>query len=336
MLRRILPMLICAASIIAVAPTAEAAGDEPPRTLAELAAWRELWPLEVTIQSGARFQNGRSIEKGQVVSLDQVTPQGLRLANDTMFFMYAVTDTDVMQRVAILHKALSPERRALKMNDARRNDSLWPTRVTSRWQMQLDGNAQIAADAELVVLGFLPDGRLKLAHIEQNFTVPMDPWDTNFFWQARMRVGKDDGVPFSSRLLESMLEPSTDGKTVADYDYVVMYDGRDSCSRSTIFAPDLAKFQQASNASGAKWLLVFVNAASETAVNRDHYRNMGLTGRAAKDGWGSALHGYFELGGYQTPWVHVFDRDGNEIASAGDAVASSQQVLDFLSAKVER
>ncbi|MBT8441596.1 MAG: hypothetical protein KJO76_04340 [Gammaproteobacteria bacterium] len=336
MICRTLPLLICAAIIGAIAPSAHAAGAESSLTLAELAAWREVWPLEVTIERGARFQNGRSIEKGQLVSLDQVTPQGLRLADGTMFFMYPAEKTNVMQMVALLNKAMSPEQRALKMNDARRNDALWPTRVENRWTMQLDDNTQIAAGSEFVVLGFLPDGRLKVANIEQNFTVPIDPWETNFFWNARIRVGKDDGLSFSYRLLESMLEPSTDGTTVADYDYIVMYDGRDSCSRSTIFAPDLAKFQKASAASGAKWLLVFVNAASETAVNRDHYRNMNLTGRAAKDGWGSTLHGYFELGGYQTPWLHVFDRDGNEIATGGAPMDSYSQVLDILSAKVKR
>ncbi|MBT8441098.1 MAG: hypothetical protein KJO76_01835 [Gammaproteobacteria bacterium] len=334
MITRVLALFLCAASIPALLPNAHAADADAPRNLNQLARWRELWPTEVTIQRGAQFQNGSSIRKGQVVVLDQVTPQGLRLDDGKMFFMYTDGDTDVMQRVNALFNSLTPEQRALKINDVRRNKALWPTRATTRWAMTLDGGTQIAAGKELAVLGFLPDGRVQLADMEQNVSVPMDPWESDLFARARARVGQTGDVSFSYRLLESMLDPSDDGSTVADYDYIVMYDGRDTCSRSVAFAPELAKFQEASSASGAKWLLVLGNAASEPAVNRAHYRNMGLGGRAAKDGWGPMLYQYFQLGGYPTPWFYVYDRDGNQIATAGAAAASYSEVLDFLSAKV--
>ena len=172
------------------------------------------------------------------------------------------------------------------------------------------------------------------ADIDQNITVPVDPWFTDLFARARDRVGVNEGTPFSFRLLETMLEPSADGSTVGDYDYVVMYDGRDSCSRSVAFAPELAALQETAAASGGKWLLVFVNGASMAPENRTHYRNMGLEGRAAKDGWGPAVYRYFDIGGYQTPWLHVFDRAGNEIAAAGDSADSASKVLQVLAAKV--
>lgn len=335
MIIRIVTVFICLASFPGLLPAAGAAGADAPRTLNELAARRELWPMEVTILRAAQFQNGRSIGKGQVVVLDQVTPQGLRLDDGAMFFMYPGSDTDVMQRVGALVASLTPEQRALTMDEVRDNDALWPTRAALRWAITTDDNAQIPAGKELVVMGFVPDGRVQLADIEQNFNVPVDPWETDLFVRARERVALNDDVSFSWRLLESMLEPSADGLTVADYDYLVMYDGRDTCSRSVAFAPELAKFQKSSAASGAKWLLILVNGASAPQQNRTHYRNMGLQGRAAKDGWGPALFNYFELGGYQTPWMYVFDRDGNQIATAGEAADSALGVLDLLSARVQ-
>jgi len=108
MIIRIVTLFICLASFPGLLPAAGAAGADAPRTLNELAARRELWPMEVTILRAAQFQNGRSIGKGQVVVLDQVTPQGLRLDDGAMFFMYPGSDTDVMQRVGALVASMTP------------------------------------------------------------------------------------------------------------------------------------------------------------------------------------------------------------------------------------
>ena len=306
-----------------------------PRTAAELVGKRELWPAEVTILRGAQFQNGRAVRKGQVVVLDDVTPQGLKLDDGQMFFMYAAKDTDVMQRVAELFASLTPEQQALTLNAVRRNESLWPTRATLRWALTLDGGVQLQAGQELVNMGFRPDGQFLAADIEKNVTVPVDPWFTDIFARARERVGVNDDTPFSFRLLESMLEPAADGATVGDYDYVVFYDGKDTCGRSTAFAPKLARFQEQATADDATWTLVLVNGAMRPPTNRKHYRNMGLEGRIAKDGWGPAVYRYFGLGGYSTPWLHVYDATAREVAVAGEPANSSTEVLEFLVARVK-
>lgn len=158
-------------------------------------------------------------------------------------------------------------------------------------------------------MGFQPDGRFLAGEVNQNVTVPVDPWFTDLFARARERVGVADAPPFPYRLLESMLEPSGDGSTVADYDYVVIYDGKDTCARSVAFAPKLAAFQKQATADGATWTLVLLNGAMLPPTNRAHYRNMGLEGRMVKDGWGPAVDRVFNLGGYSTPWVHVLDRN---------------------------
>jgi len=269
------------------------------------------------------------------VAVDQVTPDGLRLDDGSMFFQYPAARTDLMQRLATLAESLSPAQLALTMNDVRRDESLWPVRASMRWGIKTSDGASVPAGQEVVMMGFLPDGSFRAGAVEQNVTVPVDPWFTDLFPRARQRVGTDDGTPFDFRLLESMLEPSADGSTVGDYDYVVMYDGRDTCSRSVDFAPELAEFQRRSAETGERWLLVLVNGAARPAQNHAHYRNMGLQGRAAKDGWGQALYAYFDLGGYQTPWLHVFDQDANEISTAGDSPRSASLVLGLLAERIE-
>lgn len=319
---------------LALAIGTHAGAADAPRSLAELAGKRELWPPEVTILEGAQFQNGRRVREGQVVALDEVRRDGLRLDDGAMFFLYAPERTDFMQRVEALYDSLSPEQRALTLDEVRRRQELWPVRATLRWGISMDGGAKIPAGRDLVVMGFQPNGQVLVADVEQNITVPVDPWFTDLFGRARDRVGQDESMPFRFRLLESMLEPSADGSTLADYDYVVVYDGKDTCSRSTAFAPELAKFQQQAAADKASWTLVLMNGAMKPPTNRAHYRNMGLEGRIVKDGWGPAVDRALGIAGYSTPWVTVYDATAQEVAVAGEPADSAGQVLNFLVKRV--
>ena len=332
MQKRSLARLVAGCALLLMAGNAPAV--ELPRSPAELIGKKELWPAEVTVLRGAKFQNGRAVRKGQVVLLGDITREGVRLDDGAMFFLYPAQNTDLMQRVGRLFETLSAEQLALTMADVARRQDLWPTRATLRWGITLDGGAQIPAGRDLVMMGFQPDGQFLAGDAEKNITVPVDPWFTDLFTRARERVARNDKTPFRFRLLESMLEPSADGSTIADFDYVVIYDGKDSCARSTAFAPKLARFQEQAEADGATWTLVLLNGAMPPPTNRRHYQNMDLEGRMVRDGWGPAVDRFLDLGGYSTPWVHVYDASAQQVAVAGEPPDSSSRVLEFLAQRV--
>jgi hypothetical protein len=307
--------------------------------VAELSERRELWPEEVKVLEDATFQNGRSVRKGQIVRVEEVRRNDVVLDDGAMFFPMAVEDTNLMKKVARLAESLTPEQLALTLDDVRRRPELWPVRVTLRWAMKLDDGSEVPVGQEVVLLGFERDGSVSIGAVEQGASLSLDPWGTDVFARARDRAMLPDvgTVPFPLRSLESMLEPAADGSTLGDFEYVVVYDGRDSCPRATVFAPELAAFQEASSSGDASWQLVLANAAHRPPENREHYAHMGLEGRLVRDGWGPVADRLLGFSGPPTPWVRVYGRDAATVAtvSADGESTSPRDVLATLAASVE-
>jgi len=235
-------LTLCITGFLVVAMPVIADGRQLPATLAELAPRPELWPGPVTILADAEFTNGRAIRKGQIVRIEKVTPEGVTLEDGSMFFRLDAGQTDLFERVGALVRSLTPEQLVLKRTDLPGRPELWPERLPLQVGLTTEDGSQVAAGDELVLIGFCPDGRIKVAAVEQGFTLPVDPVWTDLFDRARERLLLDDAdaVPYPYRTLESLLEPSSDGTTVSDLDYLVFYQGRDACPRATHYAPELA------------------------------------------------------------------------------------------------
>lgn len=310
---RIVGSTILAAAVCGGAPAAAASLDE-------LVNKREWWPPEVTVLAAAQFQNGKSVRKGQTVLLAEVRPDGLKLDDGSMYFVFDPAKTDFHERLERRLAALTPEQKALTLTEVLRRQELWPVRVALRSPVLMEGIPDYPAGLEMVLLRTNPDGTLQLASPERNSMIPVDPWSTDFFDRARDRlpVAVGDTAPFAMRSLESMLEPSADGEHVWERDYIVVYQGRDACPRATHYGPDLAAMLERLPDDGPDWELVFPNAIDSPELNRIHHANMGLNGRASLENYGNSIVQVLSLPTSMTPWVILMDRNGKTLVSVSE------------------
>ena len=288
----------------------------PPSTLPELAARPELWPTEVIVKRDAEFHNGASIKAGQVVKVQEVRTTDVILDNGSNYFPLLVEETDLMERLAIMVSSMTPEQIDLTPAALQEQTRLWPLSVTSRIDLSLGDGLDLPAGSEFALKGFNPDGSVVLSTRGSGAVVAMQLIHTDLMTRARERLELpvEQQAPFFIRSLESMLEPAADGSTLAGSDYVVLYEGRDSCPRSSAFAPVLAALYNGTFGEEVNFEVVHLAAIDSREEHQAHLEKIGLAARISKEGQGQDIVTLTGIRGEVLPYVYLLDHEGNVIA----------------------
>jgi len=310
----------------------------PPTNLQELAARPELWPQEVTIRKNAELLDGTTIQIGQVVKVQEVRSTDVILDNGSILFPLLAEETDLMDRLATLVSPMTAEQVDLTPAALQDRSELWPLMVASRIDMSLGEGLDLPAGSEFEFRGFNPDGSLLLSARGSGTVVAMAVIHTDLMTKARERLALPDELrtPFFIRSLESMLEPAADGSTLADSDFVVVYEGRDSCPRSSAFAPVLAALYGKSYGEENDFEVVHLAAIDSREEHRAHLEKIGLAARISKEGRGQDIITLTGMRGEVLPYVYLMGHEGNVIAhTSADGVATPPgEILEKLVEKL--
>lgn len=324
-------ILISAFSLALVSTLVVAA---PPATLPELAARPELWPSEVTVRKDAEFQNGQSIQAGQVVKVQEVRTTDVILDNGSILFPLLAEETDLMDRLAALVASMTAEQVDLTPAVVRDRTELWPLSVASTIDMSLGEGLDLPAGSVFDLRGFNPDGSVVLSSRGSATAVAMAVTRTDLMARARERLvlPADQQTPFFIRSLESMLEPAPDGSVLADSDYVVLYEGRNSCPRSSAFAPVLAALYGRTYGEAIDFEVVHLAAIDSREEHLAHLEKTGLAARISKEDRVQDIITLTGMRGEVLPYVYLMDHEGNVIAhtSADGEQTSPGDILEKL------
>jgi hypothetical protein len=328
-------ILVPALSLLLVSMAVSAA---PPGTLEELAARPELWPAEVTVKRDAELHNGASVQAGQLVRVQEVRTTDVILDNGSNYFPLLADETDLMERLAAMMESMTPEQIELTPAAVQEQTGLWPLDVTSRIDLSLGDDLDLPAGTEFALQGFNPDGSVILSARASGTVVAMELLHTDLMTRARERLNlpSEKRSPFFIRSLESMLEPPADGSTLADSDYVVLYEGRDSCPRSSAFAPVLAALYNRTFGEDIDFEVVHLAAIDSRAEHKAHLEKTGLAARISKEGRQQDIISLTGMRGEILPYVYLVDQEGNVIAqtSADGEATSPGDVLEKLTEKL--
>ena len=328
-------ILMTALSMLVVSATVVAG---PPATPEELAARPELWPQEVTVRKDAELYNGMSIRTGQIVKVQEVRTTDVVLDNGSILFSLLADETDLMERLAILVSSMTAEQIELTPAAVREHSELLPLAVVSRVDLSLGEGLEIPAGSAFDIRGFNPDGSLVLSARGSGTAVVMDVNLTDLMARARERLSLAAGerAPFFIRSLESMLEPAADGSILADSDYVVLYEGRAACPRSSAFAPVLAALYGRSYGEAKDFEVVHLAAIDSREEHRAHLKKTGLAARISKEGRAQDIVTLTGMRGDVLPYVYLMDPEGRVIAhtSADGVTTSPGDILEVLVKKL--
>ncbi len=312
----------------------ETAAGGPPTTVEELAGRPELWPQKVTVRKDIEFSDGTSIKYGQVFKVQEIRTADIVLNEGSNYFPILPEETDIMERLSILLSTMTPEQIDLTPLALRNRSELWPLSVMSKVDMSLEDGVNLPAVSEFNFRGFNPDGSLVLYARESGTVVAMDVIHTDLMARARERLAlpADRRTPFFIRSLESMLEPAADGSTLADSDFLVLYEGRNNCPRSRTFAPQLATVYGRAYGEKIDFEVVHLAAIDDRQEHQAHLERTGLAARISQEGREQDIVTLTGMRGEVLPYVYLMDHEGNVLAhtSADGMATSPRDVLAVL------
>jgi len=317
MTKRRVRILISALTILLVSAVSLAGA---PDTLEELSARPELWPMEVTVKKDAEFHNGESVQAGQVVKVQEVRSTDVVLDNGSIYFPMLAEETDLMERFSIMVSSMSEAQIDLTPMELRDRTDLWPFTVLSRVVMSLGEGLDLPAGSEFALRGFNPDGSVVLSSMGSGTMVAMELVHTDLMSRAweRLDLPENERTPFFIRKLESLLEPAADGSTLAGSDYVLLYEGRDSCPRSSAFAPVLAALYGRTYGEETDFEVVHLAAIDSRAEHKAHLEKTGLAARISREGAEQEIVTLTGMRGEVLPYVYLMDHEGNVIAHTSE------------------
>ncbi|MEM9066016.1 MAG: thioredoxin-like domain-containing protein [Planctomycetota bacterium] len=232
----------------------------------------DLLPREVTARKQFRFGGGDDIAEGATLRVVGLNAEGLTVDTGRFLFVCKPEETDLLERAGIYIATLTPEQRALTLDAALRDSTLWPTAVALASGMEFSNGARIEPGTELP-LRAVQGSELELYSASVGTILTVAATDTDFVRRGRELLHGDeaDRRPHFVRSVESTL--STDAPSdLADADYILLYRGSGDCSRCGRFSPKLKRAYGKLKDRYGNFEVVFLSEDRSPAAFERHMR----------------------------------------------------------------
>lgn len=327
------------------APAAPSGAQASQIGLQELTQRRDLWPARVSLRKGFNFGGGDSVRAGQELGLQEV--RGATLVLDTGRFVFdcPAGDTDVLERARALAAALTPEQLALTLATLRERSELWPLEVALRSTVELMDGTRIDGGQALVLRGF-EGGEVSVLHRPSGIFFMIDPNDSDLIARSRERLKLPPEVrePFFVRSLEQAMEPRPEAaeatapayaKALPGVDYILIFSGRQGCSRCAAFAPELKRFYEKNKPAHPGFEVVFASQDASVEAARAVAAEHGLPGRMIAPTRTLEAAQIANIPNRLLPGVYLFDRAG-KMLERNDPEGGSPNGRDVLASLEQR
>jgi len=217
-------------------------------TLNDLRNNPERWPAAVTVPRDLKFQGGAGVKKGQEVRLVELSGNEVVLDDGKgLVFALPPAETDLLARANEAWAKLSPEQREVTAAVLAKDRDLWPLRVRSTAEFELNNGTVLKAGGEYDLLSVAP-GEVQLYSPQHKTTLTAPISSTDVFARARALVP----VPAAerpSRIAAALAGTlvGADGRPaevegLAGAQVFALYYGASWCAPCRKFSPDLVKF----------------------------------------------------------------------------------------------
>jgi nucleoredoxin len=296
----------------------------PPSTLTlnDLRNSPERWPAEITVPKDLRFQGGRSVKQGQRVRVIELSGTEV-VVNDGkgLVFGLPIAETDLLARANEAWAALTPAQREITAVTLMQDRDLWPLRVRSVDEYELNNGTLLKAGSEYELLS-VGRNEVQLFSREHRVSLKASLPATDLIARARALAL----VPAEQRpsriaaalrgtLVDAAGQPADPAGLEATQVFALYY-GASWCGPCRKFSPDLVKFVNRVGPANPRLTVVLMSNDKSDAAMYGYMREEKMPWVAMpldKVNAQPALTGYVKGG---IPHLVVVDRQGKILADS--------------------
>ena len=277
-------LLLAALSMAAMPASAQA--DRPEPTIQTLLARPALRPAPVPALKDFNFGGGDSIAKGAELASDEAL-------------------------------ALTFETLATK-------SEFWPVRVAVTQTLDFGGGLVIAAGTELP-LRTIANGQIEAVYPPAQQPLTLAAEQTDLIARAREIASREPASPprpHFVRSIEAALDPERTTPALASAEYVLVYRGREGCSRCARFTPELKKAYRKLKQNHTNFEVVFVSDDRSEQSFTQYVSKADMPWKVVPYTNVFAAANTRSLPGRMLPVVYLMSPDGTVIDSTENGSAS--------------
>lgn len=323
-IRRTAAAALLLAAFAMPAMPAVAQADRPEPTIQTLLDRPDLRPATVIAQKDFNFGGGDRIAKGTELAVYELSATSITLDSGAFLFDAKHEDTDLLARTAELINGLSDEALALTFESLQAKSEFWPVRIAVTQTLDFGGGLVINAGTELP-LRTIANGQIEAVYLPAQQPLTLAAEQTDLLARAREMASREAASPprpHFVRSIEAALDPESAAPTLASAEYVLVYRGREGCSRCARFTPELKQAYRKLKQNHNNFEVVFVSddrskQSFDTYVSKTDmpwkvvpYRNVFAAANTRS------------LPGRMLPVVYLMSADGTVIDSTENGSAS--------------
>ncbi|MEL6499439.1 MAG: thioredoxin-like domain-containing protein [Planctomycetota bacterium] len=333
-IRRTAATALLLAAFAMPATPAIAQPDRPEPTIQTLLDRPDLRPATVAAQKDFNFGNGDRIAKGTELAVYELSANSITLDSGAFIFEAKHEDTDLLERTVELIEGLSDEALALTFESLQARSEFWPVRVAVTQTLDFGGGLVIAAGTELP-LRTIANGQIEAVYLPAQQPITLAAEQTDLIARAREIASRETASPprpHFVRSIEAALDPESAAPALVDAEYVLVYRGREGCSRCARLTPELKKAYRKLKQNHTNFEFVFVSDdRSEQSFNQ-YVSKAHMPWKVVPYTNVFAAANTRSLPGRMLPVVYLMSPDGTVIdstenGSAGDVLKTLEREL---------
>lgn len=318
---KLLPTLLVALFLVSFSGPIVAA---PPSTLTQndLRNSPERWPAEITVPKDLRFQGGRSVKQGQRVRVVEVSGSEVVVDDGKgLVFGLPIAETDLLARANEAWAALTPAQREITAAMLTEDRALWPLRVRSADEYELNDGTRFKAGGEYDLLS-VGRNEVQLYSREHRTTLKAALASTDLIARARALAllpveQRPSRIAAALRgtLVDASGKPADPAGLEATQVFALYY-GASWCGPCRKFSPDLVKFVNRVGPANPRLTVVLMSNDKSDAAMYGYMREEKMPWVAMpldKLNAQPVLTGYVKGG---IPHLVIVDRQGKILADS--------------------
>lgn len=285
-------------------------------TWAKLVKQPEYMPAQCTVKKAFEFQSGMKVKAGQKMNVLEYNPQEIVLQSPDgrIVFGTSPADTDVLALANAAYAALTPEQRALTVQDALKRPELWPYALKVKDTFDL-GRVRINK-GDTVYLMAVEKGELVIVPKTYDMHSELMPQDTDFLEQARANLVKPAPGRIIEELKGKLVKAQTGEAVTLDAatapKYFIFYHAARWCPYTQKFTPGLKDLYLRKIKGNPDYEVIYIPAEKSAAELQTYAKELDFPWPAIKFSENNRLVVLAKiLGRNSIPEFGVVDRFGN-------------------------